>query len=135
MKNYYKGWNAGLLLALLAMMCIYAVAAVAQTNTPPVGGELPTDRGGYWDLAIAGISPMIVTLVWKVVPRIPTWVLPTITPFVGIGLGFALNKLAGANLEWFDMAKAGALAVFVREVVNKAITKRISGEAEEGKAA
>jgi hypothetical protein len=109
--------------ALLMMV----VSVTAQTNTPPVDpGALPITVSGYWDLLIAGVTPIIVWLVSKVVPNIPKVLLPTLTPFLGIGLGLVINKLAGQNLGFVDMAKAGALAVMIREVFNQAITKQMT---------
>ena len=112
-------WFVGLLTVTLA--------AFAQTNAPgtlPV--ELPKTLSQYWDLAIAAVSPLIVTGLWKLMPKIPSAVVPLMAPVVGIGLGLLLNWLAKANLGWVDMAKAGALAVFVREVTNQVITKRLA---------
>lgn len=113
---------------------IYTFSALAQTNPPVVldpttPAPLPNSVSTYWELAIAGISPLIVTGVWKVVPKIPVVVLPLLTPLIGIGLGLLVNKLSSAQLGWVDMAQAGALAVFVREVVNKAATKGLSAAA------
>lgn len=123
----YRSSQFGMQVTLILMMCVYAAVIFAQTtNTPPVGGDIPRDAGSLWDLAIGAVSPIIVWLVRLVVPKIPAVLLPTITPLIGIGLGLLLNQVAGANLGWMDMAKAGALAVFVREVVNQGITKRMS---------
>lgn len=118
------------LLYLLLLSLVGLMSATAQTNTPPAapGNGIPTDLIGYWDLAIAAISPILVWVVSLIVPRIPKVLLPSMTPLVGIAVGLALNKLAGANLSWFEMGKAGALAVFVREVINQAITKRLATE-------
>jgi len=113
---------------LLSFLFLSVIALVAQTNTPPPLGELPKDVGGFWDLAIGAVTPIIVWLVSKIVPKIPKVLLPSITPLVGIGLGLLLNHFAGLNLTWFEMGKAGALAVFVREVTNQAITKRLAAE-------
>lgn len=112
----------------LWFLCLSTLAfgVFAQTNVPPTPAPLPTSTAGYWDLAIAGVTPLLVTGIRKIIPSIPTVLLPTMTPLLGILLGLALNALAGANLSWFDMAKAGALAVFVREVTNQAITKRLA---------
>lgn len=101
------------------------VAAFAQTNMVPVTAPLPQTVSQYWDLIIAAVTPLIVTGVWKLMPKIPKWVLPVSTPVIGILLGLAMNKLASANLGWVDMAKAGALAVFVREVINQAVTQQL----------
>jgi hypothetical protein len=116
---------------LLMLLSVSVTALFAQTNTTTLPG-VPTDLVGYWDLVIAAVSPLIVTGVAKLVPHVPKLVLPSITPLVGIGVGLALNKLAGANLSWYDMGKAGALAVFVREVINQAITKRLASEVPAG---
>jgi len=105
------------------------LTAFTQTNGVPAAGgvaPLPTSAAGYWTLAIAGITPLIVTGIWALVPKIPTVVLPLITPAIGIGLGLLLNRLTTANLGWVDMAQAGGLAVFVREVFNQAVTKRLT---------
>lgn len=116
--------------ALVALT--FAYTALAQTNTgglPDTGGTpapLPNSVSTYWELAIAGITPLLVTGIWKIVPKIPLVLLPLITPLVGIGLGFIMNKLGSANLGWVDMAQAGGLAVLVREVVNKATTKGLA---------
>ena len=104
---------------------VLTVAAFAQTNVVPVPAPLPQTVSQYWDLIIAAVTPLIVTGVWKLVPKIPKWVLPVSTPVIGIALGLAMNKLASANLGWVDMAKAGALAVFVREVINQAVTQQL----------
>lgn len=119
-------------LFLLTFLALTVSALFAQTNSVPTVPGAPADLGGYWDLAIAAISPIAVTLVAFVVPRLPKWVLPSMTPVVGIVVGLALNKLAGANLSWYDMGKAGALAVFVREVINQAITKRLASDVPAG---
>jgi len=112
-------WFFGLMLVPLAVL--------AQTNTvPTLPADLPKTVSQYWDLGISIVTPLIVTGVWKFIPKVPKWVLPTITPLIGIGLGLLVNKLANANLGWVDMAKAGALAVFIREVINQAITKHMA---------
>lgn len=108
------------------LVVLAAGAAFAQTNTVPVPAPLPTNVSQYWDLIIAAVTPLIVTGIWKLVPKIPTWVLPVSTPVIGILLGLGIDALTKANLSWVDMAKAGALAVFIREVVNQAITRQLT---------
>jgi hypothetical protein len=112
----------------LSFMLLTVVAVVAQTNTPPPLGELPKDTGAFWDLGIAAVTPVIVWIVSLIMPKIPKVILPSITPVVGIGLGLILNKVAGLDLGWVEMGKAGALAVFIREVVNQGITKRMADD-------
>jgi len=110
---------------LVTLLFLAVVSVMAQTNVPPVLPGIPQSAGAIWDAAIAGVAPIIVWLVRKIIPKIPTMLLPMITPVIGIGLGLLLNRFANADLSWFDMAKAGALAVFVRETVNQAITKQL----------
>lgn len=81
-------------------------------------------REDIWKAVIAIVTPGIVYLIGKI-PPLPRWVLPSITPLVGLGLGLILKYLGAANLAWVDMAQAGALAVFVREVINQTITKQV----------
>lgn len=123
--NYKWLW----LIALGAI--VYTFSALAQTNAPTVPdattpAPLPTTLLNYWELAIAGLTPLIVTGIWKLVPKIPSAVIPLTTPVIGILLGLLMNWLGKANLSWVDMGTAGALAVFVREAVNQAITKRLT---------
>lgn len=108
----------------IILFCLVACAAIAQTNTPPALDTLPGDTHSYWKYAVSVVTPVIVTAVGALVPKLPRAFLPSITPLIGLGLGWGLNQLGAANLGWVDMAEAGALAVFIREVVNQAITKR-----------
>lgn len=108
---------------------VLPLAVFAQTNSVPMPAALPKTVAEYWTLLIAGVTPLVVTGVWKLVPKIPTVILPLMTPVLGIGLGLLINAVSKANLGWVDMASAGALAVFVREVFNQAITKRLADAA------
>jgi len=109
----------------LWLLCLMPLAVVAQTNTVTIPAELPQSVSQFWDMGIALVTPLIITGIYWLLPKVPKWVLPTITPLVGIGLGLAINALTSANLGWVDMAKAGALAVFIREVINQAVTKHL----------
>lgn len=116
---------------LIAAMALVAFAGIALaqtvTNAPPVGGlgDLPHTKAEFWTLGIAAVTPLIVRGINKLAPNIPTVLLPVSTPLIGVGLGLVANKLGNANLGWLDTAQAGALAVFVRETWNQAITKRM----------
>lgn len=111
--------------AFMFLLATISVIAEGVTNAIASTPSLPQTTSQYWDLIIAGVTPVIVTGIYMLVPRVPKFVLPLITPVVGVGLGLLLNWLTKINLGWVDMAKAGALAVFVREVVNQAVTKRL----------
>lgn len=111
----------------------FTLALMAQTNTVPPLPDLPQTVSEYWKYAIAALTPIIVWGVRKLVPKIPTVLLPVSTPFIGLLLGLGLKQLAGLNLTWVDMAEVGALAVFIREVINQAITKPIEAKMEKDK--
>lgn len=108
--------------AVFALVAFTFTAFAATVTNAPAGSlePLPQTKSEFWTLAIAGVTPLIMALIYKVMPKVPKLVIPVATPFVGIGLGLAMNALAKANLGWVDMAQAGALAVFIREVVNQA---------------
>ena len=113
--------------AILFLLCATVLAVFGQTNTPPADSlpELPGDVHSFWKYGVAVVTPLIVTFIHWAAPKLPKLLLPSITPLIGLGLGFELNHLTAANLGWVDMAEAGALAVFIREVTNQAITKRL----------
>ena len=103
---------------------------LAQTNTiDPLTAPLPTDVHSYWQYAIAIVSPIIIYIVRWLVPKIPAPVLPVIAPVVGVLLGLIVNGVTKAHLGWIDTAMFGALGVWVRELVNQNITKRLQKEA------
>lgn len=117
----------------MVLMVTAMVTVLAQPTNgvpdPGAGTGLPTSKSDLWTYAISALSPIIVWLVAKFMPFVPKQFLPVISPFVGILLGLALNKLGQTNLGWVDMAKAGALAVFVRETINQWITKPVQEKA------
>lgn len=108
----------------------FAGTVVAQvTNGVPEGGvvaPLPQSMGEFWTLGIAALTPLIVGGIYKLMPKLPKLVLPISTPLIGILLGLAVNAMGKAELGWIDMAQAGALAVFIREVWTNAVTKQLS---------
>lgn len=115
---------------MLMLFGLLALPVIAQVSTNLPGGgvvtPLPSTKAEYWDLAIGAISPIIIWVLAWLMPKIPKPLLPTLTPLVGIGLGLLVNWLAGQSLSWFEAAKAGALAVFFRELVNQWVTKRLT---------
>ena len=122
------------LIAIQLLFVLFAIPALAQTSPsagiPAVPGmpyvNMPTSLSGYWDLVIAAIAPFIVTGIAKVVPKLPRNLLPLVTPIVGVVVAHILSLLTNMHLSWFDAAKAGALAVFVREVVNQNVSKYLN---------
>lgn len=119
------------LLLAIALLFACPLWLLAQTNDPafdPVTAPLPKDVGGYWEYGIAIVTPLLVWLFARFGPSVPVLVLPMLAPVVAIGLGLILNQLSSANLAWVDMAKAGTLAVFIRELTNQLLTKRMNSE-------
>jgi hypothetical protein len=114
-------------LILVMWMVFFGMCVVlAQTNGIDTGTTpLPSSKTEFWQWAIAGITPVIIWLVSKIPADLPKPLLPILTPIVGLLLGSGLKWLGAADLGWVDMVQAGALAVFVREVVNQTITKRL----------
>jgi hypothetical protein len=94
-------------------------------GTPPLPPLvlLPPSPSDFWVLGIGLVTPIIVSGVRRLVPAIPTILLPAVTPVIGLLIGLGLHY-AGQNFGWWDGAKAGALAVFFREVVDQAIKAR-----------
>ena len=117
------------LLAASAAFLAFSVIVAAQVTNAVSGASastLPSNPTEYAVLAIAVLTPLIVGGVYKFVPNIPKVILPCLAPLIGILLGLVISWLSKMNLGWIDMAQAGALAVFVREVFNNAVTKQMA---------
>lgn len=99
-----------------------------DAGVPPETTELPGTTSQFWVYGISVVTPFIVRGVNVLIPKVPKWVLPSITPFIGMLLGLGLNKLTSLELTWVDAAQAGAMAVFVREVFNQAVTKQLAAK-------
>ncbi len=95
---------------------------LAQTNVPPVLPDpLHTGQAELWKYAIAVVTPLAIALVKWGVPKVPKLLLPSLAPFVGIALGFALNAVGMAHVTWVDGALLGGFGVAIREVLDQAI--------------
>jgi hypothetical protein len=115
-----------LILILAGTMCLPLLAATNVVAPPaPSSPGTGISSADLWNTAISLVSPVVIWLLNKLAPKIPKPLLPTLTPVVGVGLGVLVNWLAGEHFTWFQAAKAGALAVFVREVVNQWVTKQM----------
>jgi hypothetical protein len=113
-------------------------STVAVTNTLPaidtVSGALPATKDQYWAWAIAAVTP-VITWAFGKIPMLPRPVLPVLTPFIGMFLGFILQKLDAAHLHWYSAAGAGTIAVFLRETTNQLVTKQLKPREESKTAA
>lgn len=120
-RHNYMGWF------LFLLSVLFVLPVVAQvTNAPPVKTTGTAISVDIWDIGIGIVAPILIWGLSKIAPKIPKPLLPTITPLVGVGLGFLINWLAGQNLTWFEAAKAGTMAVFFREIVNQWVTKKMA---------
>ena len=130
MKSFY------LRTAALVLLCELAWVSKAQilSNSPspqidPVNGPLPMSKDQFWAWGIAAVTPVITWLFGKI-PQLPRPVLPVLTPFIGMVLGFILKKAEAAHLSWYSAAAAGSMAVFIRESVNQLVTKQLKPREE-----
>ncbi len=107
-------------------VCSLVIAPLAAFAGNQTGTTAVSTVSDYWDLAIALTSPVVVWALSRFKPNIPKAVLPAVTPLIGVLLGYLINWIGQQNLSWFEAAKAGAMAVFVRETVNQWVTKRLT---------
>lgn len=116
----------GLWLVLVFSLVQVAIAQTTNALAPfnPVVGSFPDSKTEFWKWAISITTPLVIWLFGKI-PQLPRPVLPFLTPFVGIALGFGLQKLGQLNMGWVDMGQAGMVAVAIREGFNQAITKQL----------
>lgn len=113
-----------ILFALFAMT-MAAFGADAPPAVPP-----PTDAINLLNLIITGLTPVVIFGVKKVVPTIPTVLLPVAAPVVGIGVDFALRKAGIETGGAVAGAVWGALGVWLRELQDqvRAMTPFASAE-------
>lgn len=118
-------------LALFATV-VLTIGVVAQTtNVTTIPISAPLGGGNeWWRIAIAALSPVVVWGMRRIAPKVPTLLLPMSAPLIGLGLGALLKSSGTADLSWFDAGQAGAVGVFVREVVNQGVTKPMAAVAK-----
>lgn len=119
---------------VLFCWCLLPLAVLAQTNMdlviessrPPA---IPTEINGYWNFAIAALTPIVVWGIRKLMgfigATVPRELLAAISPFVGLGLGLLFDKVGKMNLPWWQPALAGGFGVMIREVINQNVTERL----------
>jgi len=122
-----------LIIPLVVALAATTVAAqIASTNDPMAGVQVPVAAAtpeSTLSYLIAIIAPLFVAWVYKVMPNIPKVLIPCLGPVVGLVLGIGMNILGKAHLSAEEMAKAGMMAVFVREVFNQAIRTEMAQSA------
>lgn len=125
-------------IALLFFLLL--ASGIGQTNVvPAITDALPVPPGespfgpAFWQGVIAAVTPVLVYLLRLMLPHMPKFVLPSVSPFIGVMLGLVLNWLATAGLSWVDSGLAGAAGVAVREIVHNTITQHLQTKPEEPK--
>lgn len=114
-------------LSLIALWLLLSPLAFTQTNTPPATPDpLHTNLVQLWSFGIAMLTPLVILAVKWAVPKVPSALLPCLTPFVGIVLGNIFNEIGLAHLSWVDSAALGGLGVFIREVIDQTVFKRLN---------
>jgi hypothetical protein len=88
-----------------------------------------TSNAQLWTYAIAFVTPLVIAASKKLIPTIPRWLLPCVSPFVGLALGWGLNTIGAAHLSWVDSAMLGGLGVTIREIVDQCVTKQLKPKA------
>jgi hypothetical protein len=102
----------------------------AQTSAPSGGidvSRFPTGAAAW----LALIPPSTAFFTWLLgkIPPLPKCVLPWVTPFLGIGIGYLLQYINGAKLSPVLTAGAGTMAVFLYEVVKSALVDQANPQA------
>lgn len=115
------------LLVAFASFTVWAatngITVVPEQPLASSNGPYPTTKEDLWKLGIGIVTPLIV---WGLaqIPDLPSPILPLLTPLLGLGIGLLLKSLNALHLSWMDMAQAGALGVFVREMFNQWVTQQ-----------
>lgn len=120
------------LLYLLLLMFIGLMSAMAQTNNTPGGTGFDPSKFPTGDAAwLALIPPLTAFITWALgkIPPLPKGILPWITPLLGIGIGYAIKAINGAQLSPALTAGAGAVAVFIYEAAKNGLVDKTNPDA------
>jgi hypothetical protein len=117
----------------LVLLCfIGLVSVMAQTNTTPTVPGLDPSKFPTGDAAwLALIPPLTAFITWVLgkIPPLPKGILPWITPLLGIGIGYAIKAINGAELSPALTAGAGSVAVFIYEATKGALVDKANPDA------
>lgn len=106
------------MLALVLFAMCFTVqrmfAADGDPATPP-----PADLLGWVNLIIVALTPIVIAGIKKLAPRIPTMLLPFIAPLIGLALNYIASFATGHAANPIVGAVAGALGVWLRELVDQ----------------
>ena len=77
---------------------------------------------------ILGLSPWLVSLLWKVYPSIPKPILPLLAPLFGALAGYLLNLAGLEDTNQYLGAAAGAMGLVGRQFVKEAREKQAAAD-------
>ena len=115
----------------LCVLILISVGIYAQTNTNGLPGidvsQFPTGDAAW----LALIPPLTAFITWLLgkIPPLPKGILPWVTPLLGIGIGYVLKYINGAELSPALTAGAGGLAVFIYEAAKGALVDKANPDA------
>lgn len=97
----------------LLCFCLFAAAAYGQTVVAaPV--EISSDNIVQWLTPV--IVPLIITYTWKLLPKIPSWVIPMLAPLLGVILDVINAEIMNGSHNTVVGALLGLAGVGVREI-------------------
>lgn len=108
---------------LFVALSLTAVAAWAQANPTPAMPGVPPDAVGWVNLLIAGMTPVVIAGIKKLVPNVPSFALPFAAPVVGVLLTQVQAFASGHSANLIVGAVAGAVGLYLREVVDQSKQK------------
>ena len=116
------------------VLILISIGIYAQTNTNGLPGLPGVDPGLFptGDAALLALIPPLTALItWLLgkIPPLPKGILPWVTPFLGIGIGYLLQFINGAQLSPALTAAAGGLAVFLYEAAKSALVDKNNPDA------
>lgn len=131
LSSFARRFDFRFLFVLSVLICFFP----APMRADPASVVVPsTDTGGPWwvQMATAVLVPLILAGVKKVLPSLPSAVIPWIAPFLGILIEFGehfvtqhpTNVLAGALL--------GIAGIGVRELKDKVLPAQNGGWPQPG---
>lgn len=94
-----------------------ATEPVPATDVPQI--TVPVQPGNIWatllPLIITAIVPMIIMFTKQWIPKMPSWLIPILTPVLGIAIALVINLMSDTTLPWYTGAILGGLATWLRE--------------------
>lgn len=115
---------------LAFILSVFALTALAQTNTvPTTGGTVPGGDGVSLALIVIPlIVPIVVAMAKFFIPKLPGWTLPIIAPALGALIDYLTTRATGAAASPLIAAALGSAGVGLREIVDQ--LKKVAAPAD-----